>query len=143
MRRIQADHTQQVQGQSLQARALAPETEQNRPDLAHLYRSMNRLNPKRPRTFLARSPGLTRWRGSSTALLAISGVPVLFLVGEHDMIVPARAIRAAQEALPGSRYVEIAHAGHPVYFEQPAAFNRAVRTFLADAWPVAGHAAPK
>jgi 3-oxoadipate enol-lactonase len=34
------------------------------------------------------------------------------------------------EALPGSRYVELAGAGHISNLDQPAAFNRAVSGFL-------------
>ncbi|MEE9277659.1 MAG: alpha/beta fold hydrolase, partial [Dehalococcoidia bacterium] len=65
------------------------------------------------------------------------GVPVLFLIGAHDMIVPPTAVRAAHAAMPESRYVEIPDAGHSVYFEQPQAFNAAVRTFLQEVWPAA------
>ncbi len=70
-------------------------------------------------------------------MLEREGIPLLFMVGEHDMIVPPRAMRAAHEAMPASRYAAIAGAGHSVYFEQPEAFNRAVRGFLREAWPSA------
>ena len=35
-----------------------------------------------------------------------------------------------QQATPGSRYVEIADAGHIACIEQPAAFGKAVTDFL-------------
>ena len=60
---------------------------------------------------------------------------MLFLVGQHDMIVPPEAMRGAHEALPGSRYVEIPNAGHSAYFEQPQVYNAALRDFLASSWP--------
>jgi 3-oxoadipate enol-lactonase len=54
--------------------------------------------------------------------------PVLFLVGEKDA--PAPAMRKLNEKLPGSRYVELAGAGHISNMDRPAEFNRAVREFL-------------
>lgn len=138
VRAIQADHAERVEGQTLHQRSLSDITEREQPALAYLYRALNRLNPRRPRTFLAPSPGMSRWRGSSMPLLQRLGVPLLFVVGERDMIVPATAVRAAHAAMPGSRYVEIPDAGHSAYFEQPAAYNRALRAFLDDVWPAPG-----
>ena len=54
--------------------------------------------------------------------------PVLFLVGEKDAA--ATPMRKLSEALPGSRFVEIAGAGHISNLDQPAAFTRAVADFL-------------
>jgi 3-oxoadipate enol-lactonase len=56
--------------------------------------------------------------------------PVLFLAGEKDGVTPA-AMRKLHQLLPGSRYVELAGAGHISNLDQPAAFNRAVTDFLA------------
>ena len=53
------------------------------------------------------------------------------------MIVPAEAMRAAHRGLPGSRFVEIANAGHSAYFEQPEAYNDALREFLHEVFPPA------
>jgi 3-oxoadipate enol-lactonase len=55
--------------------------------------------------------------------------PVLFLAGEKDGVTPA-AMRNLSAALSGSRYVELAGAGHISNLDQPAAFNRAVSDFL-------------
>jgi 3-oxoadipate enol-lactonase len=55
--------------------------------------------------------------------------PVLFIAGEKDGVTPA-AMRKLNAALPGSRYVELAGAGHISNLDQPAAFNRAVADFL-------------
>jgi 3-oxoadipate enol-lactonase len=54
--------------------------------------------------------------------------PVLFLVGEKDA--PAPAMRKLNEKLPGSRYVELAGAGHISNMDRPAEFNRALGEFL-------------
>jgi 3-oxoadipate enol-lactonase len=56
--------------------------------------------------------------------------PVLFLVGEKDGATPA-AMRTLNEKLPGSRFVELAGAGHISNMDRPAEFTRAIRDFLA------------
>jgi 3-oxoadipate enol-lactonase len=55
--------------------------------------------------------------------------PVLFLAGEKDGVTSA-AMRKLNAALPGSKYVELAGAGHISNLDQPAAFNRAIADFL-------------
>jgi 3-oxoadipate enol-lactonase len=55
--------------------------------------------------------------------------PVLFLVGEKDGVTPA-AMRKLSSAVPGSRYVELAGAGHISNLDRPGAFNRALAEFL-------------
>jgi 3-oxoadipate enol-lactonase len=57
--------------------------------------------------------------------------PVLFLVGEKDA--PGPAMRKLNEKLPGSRFVELAGAGHISNMDRPAEFNRAIRDFLTAA----------
>ena len=55
--------------------------------------------------------------------------PVLFMVGEKDGATPA-AMRTLCEKLPGSRFVELAGAGHISNMDRPAEFTAAVRAFL-------------
>jgi len=55
--------------------------------------------------------------------------PVLFLVGDQDGVNPP-AMRELHAALPGSKFVEIAGAGHISNLDQPAAFTRAISDFL-------------
>ena len=40
------------------------------------------------------------------------------------------AMKSLHQALPGSRYVELAAAGHISNLDDPAGFNRALRDFL-------------
>jgi 3-oxoadipate enol-lactonase len=63
------------------------------------------------------------------AAVATVTQPVLFMVGEKDAAAPP--MRKLNEALPGSRYVELAGAGHISNLDQPEAFSRAVQDFLA------------
>jgi 3-oxoadipate enol-lactonase len=108
--------------------ALAPGFEEARPDLAVLYRQINALNPPRPKGFLGRPP--PTYRGSMHEPISGLGVPVLFLVGEHDLITSPALIREAHALVPGSRFHEIKGAGHSTYFEQPEEWNRVALEFI-------------
>lgn len=119
-------------GSTLNHRALASGFVERDPAREFLYRSINRLNPKRPRDFLAIPAG---YRGSSAQRLAESGIPLLFLVGDQDAIIPPAINRLCHEAVPGSRYEVIEDAGHSAYFERPDEFNAAVMSFLMEHLP--------
>jgi pimeloyl-ACP methyl ester carboxylesterase len=58
-------------------------------------------------------------------------VPTLFLVGEEDVVIPPRVVEVGAAAVPGARIARVPKAGHSVYFERPAEFNRIVDEFLA------------
>ena len=62
-------------------------------------------------------------------------LPMLYLVGAEDQGAPPAIMREMRDATPGSRYVEIADAGHLSAVDQPAAFARAVLDFLGSAAP--------
>lgn len=59
------------------------------------------------------------------------GVPTLLVVGAADGTLPA-VMREMHARIAGSRFVEIAGAGHLPHVEQPDAFHRAVDPFLAE-----------
>lgn len=132
-RRVHAEHTQRVRGVSLAARALGPGFAEREPRKAFLYRQIASMNPPRPRDFLA-PPAGRRGPFSSADHIRNLDVPVMFLVGEHDAVVPREMMQLAHRELAGSRYVEIAGAGHSAYFEHPDAFNAAVLGFLRDVY---------
>ncbi|MBI2723837.1 MAG: alpha/beta hydrolase [Chloroflexi bacterium] len=113
-------------------RAVSPELRQRAEHMDFLYRSISRLNPARPRDFLAAIPG---YRGSSAGRLAEADFPVLFLVGDSDAITPPEIVERCHRAVPGSEYQIIAGSGHSAYFEQADAFNAAVVDFLERAPP--------
>jgi 3-oxoadipate enol-lactonase len=136
VRARQDEHRQSPLGRlSLARRAVSPRLRRERPDLAHLYRLLGKLNPPRPRDFLAPIPG---FRGSSAGALAALHIPILFLVGEEDTITPPEIVRLAHQQVPGSQFDVIAGAGHSAYFERAEAFNERVQRFLEEAgWPPA------
>jgi 3-oxoadipate enol-lactonase len=70
-------------------------------------------------------------RPDATPQLAGIGVPVVVIHGAEDAIIPPSEAEAAAQALPHARLVLVPSAGHLLNLEQPAAFNAAVRTYLA------------
>ncbi len=136
VREAQEAHRGTDEGQRpLRARAVAPHLQHERPELAHLYHAIGRLNPARPRDFLAPIPN---YRGSSAQALAGLGIPILFLVGEHDTVTPPDIVRMAHQQVAGSQFDVIAGAGHSAYFEQASPFNERVSRFLDEAGWTAG-----
>ncbi len=115
----------------LREHALAPGFEEANPGLALLYRQLNSINPPRPRGMLGRPP--STYRGSTHEMLANLRVPVLYIVGEHDLITSPEMIRQAQALIPGAEYYEVKGAGHSCYFERADEWNRVVGAFLARA----------
>ncbi len=109
--------------------SVAPAFKTAHADLWFLYQALGRLNPPRPRDFLALPPG---FRGSTSERLAASGVPILYLVGDQDTVTPPDMIEMCHRIVPGSRYEVIAGAGHSTYFERPDAFNEVVLRFLRE-----------
>jgi pimeloyl-ACP methyl ester carboxylesterase len=112
----------------LREHALSDAFEAANPVLASLYRQINALNPRRPRGFLGRPPAT--YRGSMHPVLGDLGVPILFVVGEHDLITSPEMIREARSLIPGAGYHEVGGAGHSAYFENPREFNDVVRGFI-------------
>lgn len=112
----------------LREHALAPGYEEGNPGMALLYRQLNSINPPRPKGMLGRPPAT--YRGSTHEMLANLGVPVLYIVGEHDLITSPEMIRQAQALIPGAEYYEVKGAGHSCYFERAEEWNRIVGDFL-------------
>ena len=67
--------------------------------------------------------------GSDLAKLA-SALPILMIWGAEDESVPLAIGERAAELLGGPPFVRIGKAAHAPFYEQPAAFGRAVVTFL-------------
>lgn len=97
-----------------------------RPELVFLYRQISGFNRYSARHIVGQFPLHT------PQALAETGVPVMFLAGSEERRFPVPLLRGAHKQVAGSRFVEIAEAGHSVYFEQPEAFNAAVLGFIAD-----------
>jgi len=98
------------------------------PALALLYRQINQLNSD---DFRAAVRGRIRaMRNQPPSLLAKVPFPVLFLNGAEDSIFPSPAGPGLAKCAPKGRHVSVPEAGHSVYFERAAEFNRIVEEFL-------------
>ncbi len=72
-----------------------------------------------------------RNRTDFTPTLGQINLPTLIVVGEQDAITPPAGARAMHAAIRGSVLEVIPSAGHVPPLEQPAAFGRVMRQFLA------------
>jgi 3-oxoadipate enol-lactonase len=70
-------------------------------------------------------------RLDATALLTAITVPALVLVGDNDRLTTPEEMSGLARAILQARFVIIPGAGHLPPMENPRAFNRALREFLA------------
>jgi pimeloyl-ACP methyl ester carboxylesterase len=101
-----------------------------RPELADRVRQIILGNP--PRGIVDALAGLAS-RADATPALREIAVPTLVLCGEEDALTPVSEAEALRDAVRGSRLVVVPRAGHLSNMENPAAFNEALRAFLAEA----------
>ncbi len=102
---------------------------QEQPALALLYRQISQLTAVEFRA--AVRPRILQMRNRAPELLAAFRVPVLFLTGDEDCLFPSAAGPGFAALAPKGRALRMAKAGHSVYFERAAEFNRIVEEFLA------------
>lgn len=102
------------------------------PESLFLYRQIMRLNPKHAADFLEVPPG---FRGSTHERLAESGVPILYIVGEQDIMSPPATIEVAASLIPQANLIRVPDTGHSVYYERPELFNHEVLGFLKKVMP--------
>lgn len=123
-------HTQQEHRKTLPKgtlRGLSKTFMEQNPEYTFLYRQIMRMNPKHDPDFLAVSP---TYRGSTHERLSATGTPILYIVGEDDIISPPRTLEIASSQIPQSRLIRVKDSGHSVYYEQPQLFNTEVMAFL-------------
>lgn len=118
---------------SLLSRAVAADFAEREPHLHHLYHQVRSVNPSRPKDFLAPPPEMRNYRGSTRDRIIECGMPVLWIVGEQDRVVPAELVRLSHELTPESRFHVVPDAGHSAYFERADIWNAAVRAFIDEA----------
>ena len=71
-----------------------------------------------------------RDRADSTPDLPNIDVPVLWLHGEEDALMPIDGARASAAKIPGAKFVSIPKGGHVAPMENPDATNAAIADFL-------------
>lgn len=119
----------------LEQRALGAWFLQRDPERAALYAQINAFNPG------THSVSPAEWRAAMDRLMdpanllpmaALRGlnVPVLWLVGREDPLVPVAAMQDCAALAPGSELAVVDDCGHSTYFEKPAVFNHLVLDFI-------------
>ncbi len=63
--------------------------------------------------------------------LDAAACPVLFIVGQDDIVIPPFAADAIAEVLARARVAKVEKSGHSAYFERAAEFNAHLEAFLA------------
>src|SRR5262249_26534090 len=104
------------------------------PAKAELYLQFASFN-KDNATRLSPAPGAIPPLAITLPQLAetAKAVPMLFLVGDEDVLQPPDIVRAATRLLANARYARVPDSGHSVYFERPSVFNFEVERFLLSA----------
>lgn len=67
----------------------------------------------------------------SYLLAGVKNLPTLLVWGSKDTIVPKGCIEAYQQAIAGTKVVELPNVGHRPEIEDSAEFVRVVKAFLA------------
>ncbi|HET6795358.1 MAG TPA: alpha/beta fold hydrolase, partial [Acidimicrobiales bacterium] len=106
--------------------ALGADFGRRHPERAHLYQSLGQMGSARAEVILPRLLAVSHDEEEARRLR----MPVLCVVGDRDQLFPPAAVRALADLLPDARVVEIPGSGHSPYFEDPTAWNAAVRHFL-------------
>ena len=109
----------------LLSRALGVTFQEECPAGAFLYSQIFDLNPPREAV-----PAAMQRLNLNQADVQNLTMPILFIEGVDDVIIPPPVIELASEMVPGSRVQLVEGAGHSVYFEKPAEFNRILDAFL-------------
>lgn len=105
----------------------------DQPALALLYSGLNALSPPEYREQVRVE--IQRLRSKPPEMLSRLPMPVLYITGEEDPQFPPHAAAALAAMTPRGRSVCVPDAGHSVYFERAAVFNRLVDEFLAESDP--------
>lgn len=98
------------------------------PALGYLYAGLNGLTPAKYREKVRAE--IRRLRSKPPGVLSHLPMPVLYITGEEDPQFPPHAAAALAAMTPRGRSVCVPEAGHSVYFERAAVFNRLLDEFL-------------
>ena len=95
-------------------------------NMANLYLQIQKTNPIRD------TSQTVLLGGAKSDELKKLTMPVMFLVGEDDLLTPPRLIDIAAGYIEGSKVTVVPDCGHSVYFEKPDVFNFEVGRFISD-----------
>lgn len=95
------------------------------PAMNLLYNQISGLTPDLDRSAFTRTLLAAR-----TLPLATLRAPLLCLAADEDLLIPADAVAWLAGHVPGARLHREPDAGHSLYWERPATFNRVLAEFL-------------
>ncbi len=93
-----------------------------------LYQQISGLNQHVPPNLVA---ALSGFKYNPDAIVE-HHIPTMLVVGEEDALAPPKIMELIAGRIPHARLVKVPGAGHSVYFERSAEFNRIVRDFLRE-----------
>lgn len=106
--------------------------EENRqPEASFVTATRDVILSTAPQGIAAAARGMAE-RADFTSLLGQIDVPILFLVGEHDVITSPGEMYGLAGAVADAQFAEISGAGHMAPLENSAEANAAILAFLAD-----------
>jgi 3-oxoadipate enol-lactonase len=100
------------------------------PVLEFLYRSIDRINAGLDKNTLRKK--LVDARTLPASRLRELKMPVLFVTGTEDIVIPPPLVEALAAMVPGAKLEIVPDTGHSVYFERAERFNRVVDEFLSE-----------
>jgi 3-oxoadipate enol-lactonase len=115
IRQLRADMVKEREKNGIRELSYSATFPEREPEKCFLYEEIRSLNQGYGRTELAATTPPT----PPDADFSMIKAPVLFLFGSEDVLMPPPLGKLAHILIPGSRYVEIADAGHSTYFEKP------------------------
>jgi 3-oxoadipate enol-lactonase len=101
-----------------------------RPD-GPMGRALLRMMSAQPVDGIVGALAAMRDRPDSGPSIARIAVPTLVVCGAEDTLIPPKESEALRDEIPGARLALIPGAAHLPNYEEPEAFNRVVREFLA------------
>ena len=117
----------ELQSRGIQV-AMGERGAREQPALHFLYQQIETLTPIEMRERMRRE--IVAARNLPAERLRDLAVPVLYIVGDEDVVFPADAAAPLARYTRGARVERVAEAGHSVYFERPQRFNSLVEEFM-------------
>ncbi|HUK10375.1 MAG TPA: alpha/beta hydrolase [Stellaceae bacterium] len=109
--------------------ALGERGAREQPALHYLYQQIEALTPSEVRERMRRE--ILAARDLPPERLRDLAVPLLYIVGDEDVVFPADAAEPLARCSRNARVERVPEAGHSVYFERPQRFNAIVEGFLS------------
>jgi len=106
--------------------ALGERGARGQPELHYLYQQIEALTPGEVRERMRRE--ILAARNLPAERLRDLAVPLLYIVGDEDVVFPAEPLARCSR---NARVERVPEAGHSVYFERPRRFNAIVEEFLS------------